>query len=46
MNESPGFIIAMNAARLALAPLCGCTLANRQPNSCLARSMASVSIWS
>ena len=32
----------MNAARFALAPLCGWTLAYLQPNSCLARSIASV----
>ena len=41
-NVSPGFIIAMKAARFAFAPLCGCTLANRQPKSCLARSIARV----
>ena len=46
MNGSPGFIIAMNAARFAFAPLCGCTLANLQPNICLARSIARFSIWS
>jgi hypothetical protein len=45
-NESPGFITAMNAARLAFAPECGCTLANRQPNIRRARSIARFSTWS
>ena len=46
MNVSPGFISAMNAAALACAPECGCTLAKPAPNSFLTRSIASVSATS
>ena len=40
MNTSPGFISAMNAAWFAWLPEFGCTLANLQSNSWVARSMA------
>ena len=43
MKVSPGCISAMKAAWLAVLPECGCTLAKLQLNSCLARSIASVS---
>ena len=43
MKVSPGCIIAMNAAWLAVLPECGCTLANLHLKSFLARSIASVS---
>jgi len=38
--------MAWYAHMLALAPLCGCTLAWSAPNSCFTRSMASASISS
>ena len=40
MKVSPGFISAMNTAWLAWLPEFGCTLANLQSNSRLARSIA------
>ena len=43
MKVSPGCIVAMNAAWLAVEPECGCTLANLHLKSVLARSIASVS---
>ena len=46
MKVSPGFISAMNTAWLAWLPEFGCTLAKRQSNSRLARSMASFSATS
>jgi hypothetical protein len=36
----------MNAAKLACAPECGCTLACSAPKICFSRSMASCSISS
>ena len=46
MNVSPGLSSARNTAWFIWLPELGCTLANLQPNSCLARSMAKVSAWS
>ena len=46
MKVSPGCISAMNAAALAEAPECGCTLAKPQPNSLVTRSIASRSAMS
>ena len=46
MKVSPGCRKAMNTAWLAWEPECGWTLANSQPNSCLARSMAIRSVTS
>ena len=43
MIVSPGFSSAIITAPLAWAPECGWTLAKPQPNSFLARSIASVS---
>ena len=43
MIVSPGFNSAIITAPLACAPECGWTLAKPQPNSFLARSIASVS---
>ena len=43
MIVSPGFSSASITAPLACAPECGWTLAKPQPNSFLARSIASVS---
>ena len=43
---SPGLENAAYAARLALAPECGCRLAWSAPNSALARSIPIVSAWS
>jgi hypothetical protein len=40
---SPGLISALNTALVRLASRDGCTLANSQPNSAFARSIASVS---
>ncbi len=40
MKVSPGFIMAMKAAWLAVLPECGCTLAKRHLNSFLARAIA------
>ena len=46
MKASPGCSSARNTAWFACAPLCGCTLAKPQPNSFVARSIASVSATS
>ena len=43
MIVSPGFRSAIITAPLACAPECGWTLANSQPNSFFARSIARVS---
>jgi hypothetical protein len=40
---SPGLVSASITAPFACAPECGCTFTKPQPNSCLARSIASVS---
>ena len=41
MIVAPGFSSASITAPFACAPECGWTLAKSQPNSCLARSIAS-----
>ena len=46
MKVSPGCINAMNTSALAEAPEWGWTLAKEQPNSFLARSMATCSTTS
>ena len=46
MKVSPGCSSDMNTDWLACEPECGWTLAKAAPNSCLARSIAIVSISS